>query len=151
MGRIAPLDEPSRKKLLKMSGKWKGAPAVNTKYPVLQQLETAGMTTSGPAKDREAMSKSGLKKYAYAMPHMHQAARMRMYDRVGTASAALGQLRELVIEPADSTMHSMDARFEAATKEAADTTATAHATMAPRRARTQRALNLQTSRRQQQR
>jgi hypothetical protein len=83
------------------------------------------MIAPWPAKDREAMNKSGLKKYA--MPHMHQAARMRMYDRVDTASATLRQLRELMIEPADSTMHSMDARFEATTKEAADTAATIHA------------------------
>jgi hypothetical protein len=96
---VAPLDEKSRKKLLKTPGPWKGTPEVNSTSPVLHQLESAQMVAADTAKQREATSKLGVKKYEN--PRHHQANRLKMNDRVARASSMFRYIREAVLEPAD--------------------------------------------------
>jgi hypothetical protein len=84
MGSVAPLDEKSRKKLLKAPGPWKGAPEEGHTSPVLHQLESAKMIAADTAKQREAKVKQGVKQYEG--PRHHQANRLKMNDLMHCAN-----------------------------------------------------------------
>ena len=131
MGPVAPLDEKSRKKLLKVPGPWKGAPEVNHTFPVLHQLESARMVAVDTAKQREATAKQGVKKYAN--PRHHQANRLKMNDRLSRASSTIRHIREAVLEPADVTMAKVDTRFAEAERKASEDSEADHATGAATR------------------
>ena len=77
MGNVAPLDGKSRKKLLKVLGKWKGASEVTTEFPVLHQLGAAGLIAPNSASECETAAKRGLKKHE--LVRRHQNARMKTW------------------------------------------------------------------------
>ena len=90
-------------------GKWKGAPEVTTKFPVLHQLEAAGLIAPNSASECETAAKRGLKKHELA--RRHQNARMKMVDRVSTAPSILRVIRTTVIEPADIPMVAINTSY----------------------------------------